>query len=382
MSVGFIENWFGKSVLEGLNESDITSFVAKNIEENLHLEYKGKEILKNPDRLRKTIAAFANSDGGLLFVGVSERENGARRLPGEVEWTDNPKQTKEWFQDVTVNQIYPPLMGVRIVAVTNRNGHTMFLVDVPPSDNPPHMTNGRYFFRNNFESLTMEHYQVADAFGKRRRPIIWPILNVSEYNSEEKTLLLEYGISNIGHSLAKWPMVHLVFSFCSVETLSDSKMWEHVRTEKNRNGIEQCKVNYSSPVNVLHAGMQSALSTLKVRLVKSPAVVKILVGAEDATTDTFVYLLGEKWLSSHLGQQDRPSKVTLPVLQGGRQFSFDKFNRWAKEFEEDFEGMDDQERQVNVQCVLESLDCGLPTLLTAIKDIAQEYEEDTDETEA
>lgn len=340
MPVGFVEKWLGKSILEGVTEADVNSFVAKGIEESLYLEYKGIESLREPQKLRKSIAAFANSDGGLLLVGVSEKKKGSRRLPGEVRWNDNPNQTKEWFQDVTLNLIHPPLTGARIMVAANQQGHTVFLVDVPASDNPPHMTDGRYFFRNNFESLPMEHYQVADAFGKRRRPMIWPMLQVSDYNSEEKTLMLEYGITNRGHSLAKWPMVHLVFSFCTVEAMPDSKWWEQVRTEKNRNGIEQCVVSYGSPLFVLHAGMQSTLSSLKVRLVKPPAVVKILVGAEDATTDTFTSLLSEKWLSHNLGQQGQPSKAALPVLQAGEQLSFDKFELWAKEFKEDFEDMD------------------------------------------
>ena len=58
---------------------DIQRLIDQEVEENIHLDYKASGSLSQEDRkkneLTKDISAFANSDGGIIVYGVSEKEN-------------------------------------------------------------------------------------------------------------------------------------------------------------------------------------------------------------------------------------------------------------------------------------------------------------------
>lgn len=58
-----------------LTEADIDSLLTNKTKEDLHLDYKsGKELLNTDakDTIRRYMTAFANSDGGLLIIGISD----------------------------------------------------------------------------------------------------------------------------------------------------------------------------------------------------------------------------------------------------------------------------------------------------------------------
>ncbi len=80
--------------LSEIKIGDIKSFCDQKIPEGSTIDYK-EELIK--EKILPTIAAMANTDGGLILVGVSEeREYGGRRsYPGLVKGINNknPKQT-------------------------------------------------------------------------------------------------------------------------------------------------------------------------------------------------------------------------------------------------------------------------------------------------
>jgi len=313
-------------------------FISRRIEENLNLEYTSIKSLDSPSELKKEIAAFANSDGGLLFIGISEEIKGQKRLPIEIEWNTNVKRTREWFQDITINQIWPLIPGIRIIPVQSEKGN-IFLVDIPASQTPPHMSDGKYYHRNNFESNPMEHYQVADAFGKRRRPVLKPIVKISNYDPKNRTLKLSYGLTNFGQVLAKWPMLHIILSFCSIENEHGLDFWQNIRKEKTEYGEDEWIIHWQSPISVLHAGMQTTKANLNIRLVKSPAILRIIVAAEEARTDYFITLIGERWLNKMANQTKIESEWEVPILPTGEHFQFDNFEWWEREFADEFKNI-------------------------------------------
>jgi len=327
--MGFIEVWIQRPPTAQLDENDLQRFIAGKIEENLNLEYKSIDLLRKPEKLSREISAFANSEGGLLVVGIKEDAN-ARRLPGEIEWDREDKHTREWFQDVAVNNIRPLIQGVRIHAIRSTDGAgKIFLVDVPASDNPPHMSNGKYYFRNNFETLPMEHYQIADLFGKRRRPILTPSLTVDSYDSTAARLGISYKIGNTGHALAKWPMVFMVLRFCTVTNSEDKSLWESRRKVVIENGVETWNVSHSSPIHVLHQWMESTLGKVDIQLAEFPAIVSISVGAEDMPTERYLTILSRRWLHNSVeeGKVDG-RRVELPLVSQTGIFDEFQHDRW------------------------------------------------------
>jgi hypothetical protein len=333
--MGFTEKWIGKSMSQGITREDVQSFVARELQENLSLEYKSIATLKEPQKLRKAICALANSDGGLIIVGVSEKKSGGKHLPGKLEWSDNPAWNKEWLQDVTLNQIRPPIRGVQILPVSNSANGTLFLIEVPASTNPPHMADGAYYFRNAAESLPMEHYQVADAFGKRLRPILKPRISLSFFDSGNNTVKLTYSVANLGHSLAKWIMAYLTFKPCNKLESTDETVWQKVRQEQSIDGVETWIAGYESPILVLHPGMVKTLGEVRVHLASPLALISITVGAEGSTTDSYLTLISREWLMQRASEPNYQAKTELhiPTLACGPHFNLDELEQFRK-FEE------------------------------------------------
>jgi len=50
---------------------DVKNFIQKKIKENTFLDYKADF----PRKLEKTIAAMANTHGGIIIIGVKEEDN-------------------------------------------------------------------------------------------------------------------------------------------------------------------------------------------------------------------------------------------------------------------------------------------------------------------
>lgn len=91
----FIERFFKKAKPESITFDDLRQFVSERIEENQNLEYKPRGLLVKADdsllttidsrqiagfsALAKSVAGFANAEGGLLILGVKEK---AQRFKG------------------------------------------------------------------------------------------------------------------------------------------------------------------------------------------------------------------------------------------------------------------------------------------------------------
>ena len=91
----FIQRFLGKKGLEQITSTDIEEFISKRVEESLNLEYKDIRILSKTDEVAKVVSSFANSDGGLLVVGVSEIKEKNKKFPADITWDDDLKHDRE-----------------------------------------------------------------------------------------------------------------------------------------------------------------------------------------------------------------------------------------------------------------------------------------------
>jgi hypothetical protein len=164
-----------------LDATGLHMMVTAQHEESLTLDFKrtrSSDFGHADDRklLAKCISGFANSAGGLIVWGVD-----ARPGPNDIDCAQaivpiDPigpfvSRLKE-LGDVAVA---PALVGVehRTIPLHGSGGCAVTLV--PQSDGGPHMAKlgeDRYYQRVGDKFLKMEHYAIADMFGRRRRPVL------------------------------------------------------------------------------------------------------------------------------------------------------------------------------------------------------------------
>jgi len=164
-----------------LTFEDLQRFLADRQEENLHLDFK---LVTNPsmnrdDRrnLAKTLSGFANSEGGLIIWGVDARKN-----EDDIDCVcalcpvPNVPLLLSRLNQLTSDMVSPTVPGVahRIVH-KDENAHGYAATVVPASDAGPHMAKGgedRYYKRSGDSFVKMEHFDVADMFGRRSHPLL------------------------------------------------------------------------------------------------------------------------------------------------------------------------------------------------------------------
>jgi hypothetical protein len=166
--MGFIEDFFRKKPKEVTNE-DLNAFLTRKIEENLNLDYKAIQAYYDFDKLSKDVSAFANSEGGLLILGISQDKIKKGKavvkvLPKELTWGEEIL-SKETLEDNLVGKIQPRIDGIKIQPIREGNGsmRVIFLIDIPQSKSRPHMASDkRYYKRLNFRKTPMEHFEIVN----------------------------------------------------------------------------------------------------------------------------------------------------------------------------------------------------------------------------
>jgi hypothetical protein len=163
-----------------LDKKRIAQFVAEGQEEHLLLEFKTvtkSDLSDSSDRRSLAIAlsGFANASGGLIVWGVDARKKGPDQPDvafGTMEIEDLSLFLSR-LNEHTAMGVRPAVDGVMHRAIKTGNNRGFVVSLVPESSAGPHMAmarEGRYYKRSGSSFLPMEHFEIADMFGRRRRP--------------------------------------------------------------------------------------------------------------------------------------------------------------------------------------------------------------------
>ena len=126
--------FFSKPINE-LSFQDIVDFLKQVIAENTMLDYKYM-LPKNNEKFAKTIAAFANTMGGTIILGVKDEND--KPVP---PFSGQPFHAKIRPQIESIIQNYiDPLVFVDIATCKNPHNNNMFVViNIPQSNLTPHL---------------------------------------------------------------------------------------------------------------------------------------------------------------------------------------------------------------------------------------------------
>lgn len=213
-----------ESVFAALSVEMIDEFIATQQEENLFLDFKmvaTNALTQSDDKrnLARALSGFANSSGGLVVWGVDARKNAdgvdcaVRKEPIE-----NLSLFLSRLNELTGSYVTPHVENVRHRAVVERDNAGFAITIVPESDRGPHMAKGgedRYFKRSGDSFYRMEHFDVADMFGRRAKPVLnfhtRIIANRHAVGGSGTSYMgiLVLGIANSGRAVAKAPYLEI-----------------------------------------------------------------------------------------------------------------------------------------------------------------------------
>ena len=183
---------------------DIQKLIDDNVTENYTLDYKALTKKPKHGNYGKVISSFLNTNGGLLVIGVSEKDH---KYPDKITWG---KISRETLVQNLYNIVDPWSSDIGIKPIENPEDENerLFVVDVPKSKNPPHMANGVYYYRNVFESIPMSHPQVKGIFTESHllkekmierviEPIYLNVMAILEKNNTTEYYYGETGFSGV-----------------------------------------------------------------------------------------------------------------------------------------------------------------------------------------
>lgn len=157
----------------------IEEFVENNKEENLLIDFKtvnNAELSNKNDHhnFAKALSGFANSDGGLIVWGVDARKNkqGIDCACGYKEIEPLSLFVSK-LNEFTGQFVRPIVEGVKHKKIEKSKDKGFAITLIPPSEEGPHMAKAgldRYYKRSGDSFYRMEHYDIEDMFGRRKKP--------------------------------------------------------------------------------------------------------------------------------------------------------------------------------------------------------------------
>ena len=196
----------------------IQGFIDGKVQESVNLDYKGSKALSHGDyekkELAKDVSAMANSEGGSLIYGVSEKGHFPTEIDGGV---DPSKIDREFIENVLNSTIHPRINGLLIHPVPLLSGNHLYVIEIPKAvQGGPHQSaDKRYYKRFNFKSEPMEDYEVRDVMRRALGPDLFCTVEIPQYiddpsSEEHRTFTLSIGLGNKSHEVALYAHVQVL----------------------------------------------------------------------------------------------------------------------------------------------------------------------------
>ncbi len=118
--------------IEEITYQDVIDFCEEKHRESIHLDYK-REI--NNASLPKTMAAMANTWGGVIIIGVEDKDS-TPELP--VQGIAYKKGLRERINNIVLGRITPPIFPEVQICSDEKEENALIVIRVPQSDTTPH----------------------------------------------------------------------------------------------------------------------------------------------------------------------------------------------------------------------------------------------------
>lgn len=173
-------NVFSKHIDE-ITEADLISYFSYPQQESDTIEFKSYNKLdtaKESEKIGKivrSVAAMLNSGGGLIIWGAPTPTKLTGTQEHIVQGNLAPVDFeigKDRFMSILYSNISPSPKGIRFEPLKLASGGFIYLVEVQPSDYPPHQYDGRYYTRFDSLSKPAPHHYVEALMKQTRQPLV------------------------------------------------------------------------------------------------------------------------------------------------------------------------------------------------------------------
>jgi hypothetical protein len=168
-------------VLKLDSKAHLDRLITEDIQESLTLDYKDAAALGRSNNQRnelcKDVSAFANSAGGQIVYGMQETGHHPTRVQ-DADGVDPTIIPREWIERVIDSNVQPRIDGLLIKPIDVAPGRVAYVITAPQAmGKAPHMApDHKYYYRQNFQSVPMEDYQVRDALKRATTPELYVML--------------------------------------------------------------------------------------------------------------------------------------------------------------------------------------------------------------
>ena len=265
------------NLLQQFNNIDLDKielFLSEGKEEDLQLDFKeiNRPDLSHKDdkkNFAKALSGFANSSGGIIVWGIKANKNteGIDCAQEKAEIKNVPLFISKLneFTGIAVNPIVEGVLHKPIIS-SAKNGFAVTYI--PESDSGPHMakfSEDRYYKRSGDSFYKMEHFDLEDMFGRRKKPNLDMIAEVTDISHLriEPGIIIMIKLFNNGRGTAKAP-------FLEIEKPINSKWSEYGYDGNGRTGLNAILYYPSAPMvrfgsdatTVIHPGTSLTISKL------------------------------------------------------------------------------------------------------------------------
>lgn len=199
--------------------------------ESLRLELKSSQIFskdnsKVAESLSQEVSAFANTEGGLIVIGITERREGKSRIADQIdEGIDSQVWSPERLQQIIESNVRPYLTGLRVksIPLTDTLKRCAFVIYVPQGNTAYQANDDRYYSRSEYSIKSLPDHEIRLRMfrGKIPKAIVqvenWEktsgyffdliIKNVSEVTIREFKLQVSFSPNSIVQLPDKFPPI-------------------------------------------------------------------------------------------------------------------------------------------------------------------------------
>lgn len=162
-----------------LTYNDLEVFFQTQKDESLNLEFKSYVAVGNhnskEDTVKKAVCGLLNSEGGIVIWGAPIEVTDAQGKKSAVGAL-TPFQTnldRDRLINIFSSSISPMPIGIRVQALQNPEGLSIFIIEVEKSIERPHQYDDRYYVRLDGQTRKAPHYLISALM----KSVNYPILN-------------------------------------------------------------------------------------------------------------------------------------------------------------------------------------------------------------